>query len=78
MILRGVLCVSGLNELDVEGEWLVLRQVMWKVPQRLLDKTLLPHEEKSASKPKQSWTLDSSQQQRGEVSGGSVGCVSGV
>ena len=63
----------GLNELDVEGEWLVLRQVMWKVPQQLLEKSLTLQEDKSAAKPKQSWNLESSQQQRGEVSGWGCG-----
>ena len=27
---------AGLNDLDVEGEWLVQRQVLWKVPPDLL------------------------------------------
>ena len=30
-----VVC-AGLNDLDVEGEWLVQRQVLWKVPGELL------------------------------------------
>ena len=28
----------GLNEYDVEGQWLVQRQVLWKVPKYILDK----------------------------------------
>lgn len=66
---------AGLNELDVEGEWLVLRQVLWKVPDSLLEKTLSvregnPRTSAAQERKKRSWTLtDSSQHQRGEVSG---------
>ena len=28
----------GLNEYDVEGQWLVQRQVLWKIPKYILDK----------------------------------------
>ncbi len=46
----------------------MLRQVMWKVPQQLLDKSLALKEEKLAQQAKQSWSLtDTSEQQRGEV-----------
>lgn len=27
---------AGLNDLDVQGEWLVQRQVLWRVPSELL------------------------------------------
>ena len=72
----------GLNELDVEGEWLVLRQVMWKVPQSLVDKSLrLKTDDKGGAvqeRKKRSWTLtDTSQQQRGEVREGEGGWVEG-
>lgn len=63
------LVLLGLNELDVEGDWLVHRQVLWKVPKQLLDKSLTLKEENSSSaRPKQSWNLDTAEQQRGEVS----------
>ena len=33
------MCV-GLNEWDVEGQWLVQRQVLWKIPKYILEKAL--------------------------------------
>lgn len=30
--------ILGLNEYDVEGQWLVQRQVLWKIPKYILDK----------------------------------------
>lgn len=54
-----------MNEIDVEGEWLVSRQVLWKVPQQLLEKSPNPE---APPRSKRSWSLtDSSEQQRGEV-----------
>lgn len=60
---------AGLNELDVEGEWLVQRQVLWKVPQVVLDKALSIRDEKAPTKSKkQSWNISEvSDQSRGEV-----------
>ena len=29
---------TGLNEYDVEGQWLVQRQVLWKIPKYILDR----------------------------------------
>jgi len=31
-------CVAGLNDIDVEGEWLVQRQVIWPILPRLMNK----------------------------------------
>lgn len=56
-----------MNEIDVEGEWLVSRQVLWKVPQQLLDKSLDPKRQEEP-RSKNSWAVtDASEQQRGEV-----------
>lgn len=59
----------------MEGEWLVLRQVLWKVPESLLEKSLSLKEDRSrsSSQEKKSWSLtDTSQQQRGEVIKGGI------
>lgn len=63
---------AGLNELDVEGDWLVTRQVLWMVPHQVLDKALTLKEDRkaeSSTRTNRSWSLtDTSPQQRGEVS----------
>ena len=64
--------MEGLNELDVEGDWLVLRQVLWKVPDSLLEKSLTLKDDNPpsafSSRKQRTWSLtDNSQQQRGEV-----------
>ena len=59
-----------MNEIDVEGEWLVLRQVLWKVPQQLVDKSQDLKAEKASTSSKKSWDITDSApapQQRGEV-----------
>lgn len=52
-----IVCVCvciGLNDLDIEGEWLVQRQVMWKVPSELLPSS----QQKSSSKShRDQWSL---------------------
>ena len=58
----------------MEGEWLVQRQVLWKVPEEVLK----GYEEEEKGKKKQAWNLaDKMDQSRGEVSGGG-GKVGGV
>lgn len=37
----------GLNDIDYRGEWLVQRQVVWQVPQAIVDKS-----SQGAKKPK--------------------------
>ncbi len=68
-----IMFVVGLNELDVEGEWLVQRQVMWKVPQPVLDKAMNIRVEKEEASPRikkrTNWdiTTQSTDHSRGEV-----------
>ena len=50
----------------MEGEWLVQRQVLWKVPAEVL---MGSKEEEEKGKRKQGWNLaDKMDQSRGEVS----------
>lgn len=54
---------AGLNSVDADEEWLVLRQVLWKVPESLLKESV------DVEKPK-SLSLDAIfREQRGEVRG---------
>ena len=59
-------CVcAGLNDLDVEGEWLVQRQVLWKVPSELV-------KERGGDQPsrarREQWTILPDDSEREEVS----------
>ena len=56
---------SGLNDLDVEGEWLVQRQVLWKVPPELLEQRKPASDVRSK---KEAWSLlPEDEESKGEV-----------
>jgi len=58
----------------VEGEWLVQRQVLWKIPEEVLSSSE-GNQEKVKGKKKQAWDfVTEPDQSRGEVSGHDVGC----
>ena len=59
---RYVIPTIGLNDIDVEGEFLVQRQVLWTVPQEILDKQKVKGGDSdknrdSVSKRKEAWNL---------------------
>ena len=63
----------GLNDIDVEGEWLVQRQVLWKIPAEVL-KSFEEKQEQVKEKKKQVWDfVTETDQSRGEVRGWDVG-----
>ena len=58
---------AGLNEYDVEGVWLVQRQVLWKIPKYLLDK--VQGKPRRDSQKRQAWSLTVDEgEEAGEVS----------
>ena len=59
---------SGLNEYDVEGVWLVQRQVLWKIPKHLLDQ--MQGRPRRDSRKRQAWSLVADEgEEAGEVRG---------
>ena len=61
--LQQLVCVcacAGLNDIDVEGEWLVQRQVLWPIPSKLTAKG-------GESTQRGSWDLAIPEEEREEV-----------
>ena len=49
---------AGLNEYDVEGQWLVQRQVLWKIPNYILYKIQgKPRRDSQKSHRREAWSL---------------------
>lgn len=59
----------GLNEYDVEGQWLVQRQVLWKIPKYILDKMQgKPRTDSQRRRRREAWSLTSDDgEEMGEV-----------
>ena len=56
----------GLNEYDVEGVWLVQRQVLWKIPKYLMDK--MQGRPTRDSRKRQAWSIVADEdEEAGEV-----------
>ena len=56
----------GLNEYDDEGEWLVQRQVLWKIPKHILDK--VQGKPSGGESQRRSWSFTSGYEEKtGEV-----------
>lgn len=62
----------GLNDIDVDGEWLVQRQVLWRVPQNIVERfqsksAKEAREKRDSEKKRQAWNLLPEDDERGEV-----------
>lgn len=55
----------GLNDIDVEGDWLVQRQVLWRVPDEVLNRQ--KKAEKGSKKKRTPWGVSPEDSQRGEM-----------
>ena len=55
----------GLNDIDVEGDWLVQRQVLWRVPDEVLDKQ--KKSDKTGKKKRTPWGVCPEEPRRGEM-----------